>query len=145
MLDYSIFLVLGLMIFASASYVLVKSSRDNKQLISSSTEMQGKWDEILEKLDKGTDRTSAEIIERLVSIERRQTNLEKDVVDRMKVVAQRERRISAMQGDDDEQPTPEQLEMGRAQLAAAAGAQNGEIQTNEEDQLDYVRQLIRGR
>jgi hypothetical protein len=107
----------------------------------------GQHEELVEltKQVKTTDIPSAKIVERLVSLERRQEALEKDVIDRMKVVAQRERRIRDMQDSDDEMVSPEQIDEGKRILAGApapAAGSNG-TENSEEDQLDWIRQFTR--
>ena len=77
-------------------YAIVKIGRgQTEQLIKFSS---GQHDELVEltRQVKDTDTPSAKIVERLISLERRQEALEKDVIDRMKVVSQRERRIKEM-------------------------------------------------
>ena len=125
-------------------YAIVKIGRgQTEQLIKFSS---GQHDELVEltRQVKDTDTPSAKIVERLISLERRQEALEKDVIDRMKVVSLRERRIKEMQEGDEGLVSPEQIDEGKRILAGSPPqvSSNG-TENSEDDQLDWIRQFTR--
>ena len=145
MLDVTTFLVLGFVYTVLSGYALVALTRSHRQTGKQLGLTLDKVVEIQEQSGKGTDTASAEIIEELESLKRRQTNLEKDVVDRMKIVAQRERRIvERMSGDEDDEASPEQIEEGRRLLSTAGNGNAQPEPSDQNDQLDWVRSHLRG-
>jgi len=144
MIDLVSVLAVSFGLAVALGYGIVRIGRgQTAQLIKFSS---GQHDELVEisKQVKNTDIPSSKIVERLVSLERRQEALEKDVIDRMKVVAQRERRIKQMQDGDEDLVSPEQIDEGKRILAGSpAQVSSNGTENSEEDQLDWVRQFSR--